>query len=270
MTTISGKTRLYAIIADPIHHVKTPQAINRLLEERGVDGVMVAMHVHPENLRSAVRGLGAISNLGGFVVTVPHKTAILSYCDDVSDAARQMGAANVVRREADGRLVADMLDGKGFVAGLARNGIPVAGRTAYLAGAGGAANAIAFALAEAGVARLTIANRTKDKALDLVERLATAYPSVPASVGTTDPAGHDLVINGTSLGLRPNDALPLDTDKLTPSQTVCEVIMDPVDTPLLVAAKAKGCAIHYGLPMLAGQVELMAAFMGATDKVAQA
>lgn len=264
MTTLSGKTRLYAIIADPIHHVKTPQAINRLLDERGVDGAMVAMHVRAENLEAAVRGLRAIGNLGGFVVTVPHKTTILAHCDEVSEAAQQMGAANVVRREADGRLVADMLDGKGFVAGLLGNGIEVRGRSAYLAGAGGAASAIAFALAGAGVSRLTIANRTMEKVRDLIERLSVAYPSVAVAAGTSDPSGHDLAINGTSLGLRPDDPLPLDAGKLSASQTVCEIIMDPTDTRLLVAAKGKGCPIHYGLPMLAGQVEMMAAFMGAS------
>ena len=270
MNKITGKTRLYAIVADPIHHVKTPQSINRLLEERGIDGVMVALHVNAEQLSAAISGLRAIDNLGGFVVTVPHKTAIISLCDEVTDAAMQIGAANVVRREADGRLVADMLDGKGFIAGLLRSGIAVRDRSVYLAGAGGAANAIAFALAEAGIARLTIGNRTKGKAVDLIQRLSLAYPSLSAQVGTTDPAGHDLVVNATSLGLRAGDPLPLAVAKLSASQTVCEIIMDPADTPLLVAAKEKGCAIQYGAPMLAGQVELMAAFMGAPDKVGQA
>lgn len=270
MNTITGKTRLYAIVADPIHHVKTPQAINRLMAERGTDGVMVALHVRPEQLSTAVAGLKAINNLAGFVVTVPHKTAIISLCDAVSDAAMQIGAANVVRREVDGRLVADMLDGKGFVAGLLRNGISVTGRSVYLAGAGGAANAIAFALAEAGISRMTIGNRTKEKAMDLIQRLSKAYPSVPTRIGTTDPSEHDLVVNATSLGLRPNDPLPLAVDKLSASQTVCEIIMDPADTPLLIAARAKGCAVQYGAPMLAGQVELMAAFMSAADAAGQA
>lgn len=270
MNTITGKTRLYAIVADPIHHVKTPQAINRLMEERGYDGVMVPLHVAPAQLPAAMAGLKAINNLAGFVVTVPHKTAVISLCDEVSAAAMQIGAANVVRREADGRLVADMLDGKGFVAGLLRNGIAVKGRSVYLAGAGGAANAIAFALAEAGASRMTIGNRTKEKVLDLIQRLAIAFPSLTAAVGTTDPSEHDLVVNATSLGLRPGDPLPLAADNLSASQTVCEVIMEPADTPLLVAAKARGCAVQYGAPMLAEQVELMAAFMSGPDNVGQA
>ena len=85
-----------------------------------------------------------------------------------------------------------------------------------------------------------------------------------ASSGTDDPSGHELVINATSLGLRPGDPLPLNVERLTASQTVAEIIMQPAETPLLHAAREKGCRIHFGAPMLACQIELMAAFMGAT------
>ena len=266
MHTITGKTRLYAIVADPIHQVKTPQSINRLFEEQGIDGVMVPLHVRPEQLSAAIAGLKAIENLSGFIVTVPHKTAIVSLCDEVTAAVTQIGAANAVRREADGRLVADILDGKGFVAGLLCSGIDVRARSVYLAGAGGAANAIAFALAEAGISRLTVANRTKEKVGDLIRRLSLAYPSLPVKIGTADPAQHELVVNATSLGLRADDPLPFAVERLSASQTVCEIIMDPAETPILTAAKAKGCAVQYGAPMLAGQIDLMAAFMGAPGK----
>lgn len=266
MREITGETRLYAIIADPIHHVKTPQAINLLFQQQGADAVMVPIHVSPEGLRNAVAGLRAMKNLDGFVVTVPHKTAIVALCDALSPAAERIGAVNVVRRDKDGRLHGDILDGQGFVAGLKREGIAPAGKSVYLAGAGGAANAIAFALADAGVRHLTVANRTQSKARDLLDRIVSAYPGLTTSVGTDDPAGHDLVVNGTSLGLRPEDALPCDASRLEPSQTVAEIIMQPVETPLLAAAKAKGCRIHFGAPMLACQIELMAAFMSGSGK----
>lgn len=146
--------------------------------------------------------------------------------------------------------------------GLRTNGVAPEGKSAYLAGAGGAANAIGFALVQAGVARLTIANRTPAKAEDLKARILSLHPGADITVGTADPSGHDLVVNGTSLGMKPDDALPLDTTRLTPDQLVCEVIMQPADTPLLVAARARGCKVHYGAPMLAGQIELMAEMMG--------
>lgn len=262
MKEISGNTRLFGILADPIYHVKTPQRLNEHFARIGFDGVCVPFHARPDNLAEVVAGLRRLENLGGLIITMPHKAAILALADEATPVARKIGAANVVRREADGRLVAHMLDGEGFVRGLRTHGVAPEGKRAYLAGAGGAANAIGFALVQAGVARLTIANRTPAKAEDLKARILSLYPQAEIAVGTADPSGHDLVVNGTSLGMKPDDALPLDVARLTPDQLVCEVIMQPADTPLLVAARARGCQVHYGAPMLAGQIELMAEMMG--------
>lgn len=261
MPQITGKTRMLAILADPIHHVKTPQRINALFEDAGIDAVMVPLHVPADGLAATLAGLRRVASFDGCVVTVPHKQAAVPLCDELSDAARQVGAVNVIRRLADGRLRGDILDGTGFVAGLRSAGIEPAGRSVYLAGAGGAANAIAFALAAAGVARLTLHNRTRDKAQALADGLRLAFPALPVQVGSTDPSGHDMVVNATSLGLRPGDALPLDAGLLHPSQTVAEIIMEPAETALLQAAGARGCRVHPGLPMLVEQVRWMAAFL---------
>lgn len=263
MNEITGKTKLYAIVADPILQVKTPQNLNRLFAQRGIDAVMVPMHVPADGLEGWVAAMRGVRNLGGMVVTVPHKTAIARLCDALTPAAAMVGAVNVVRREPDGKLVGDILDGRGFVAGLRASGIEPAGKRAYLAGAGGAASAIAFSLAEAGVSLLTIHNRTQSKAQEILSRLRVAYPGVVMQAGSDDPSGHDLVVNATSLGMAENDPYPLDVTALTSDQTVAEIIMRPEMTPLLIAAQRKGCTIQLGMPMLTGQVELMAQFMGA-------
>ena len=271
MKEITGTTRLFGILADPIHHVKTPQRMNEHFAAIGFDGVCVPFHARPDNLAEVVAGLRRLENLGGVIVTVPHKTAILDLVDDATPVARKIGAANVVRREADGKLVAHMLDGEGFVRGLQSAGVSPQGKSAYLAGAGGAANAIGFALVQAGVSRLTIVNRTTAKAEDLKARILSLHPGARIDVGTADPSGHDLVVNGTSLGMKPDDALPLDASRLTPDQLVCEVIMQPKDTALLLAAQARGCKVHYGAPMLACQIELIAQMLGvAADQPADA
>ncbi len=264
MMEISGHTRVYGILADPVHHVQTPQKLNALMQRRGHDGVMVPVHVTAGDLATVVAGLKRMKSLGGFVVTVPHKAAIVALCDEVSERARLVGAANCVRREADGRLVGEVLDGLGFVAGLRREGFDPKGRRVLLLGAGGAANAIAFAMAEAGVASLSIANRTRAKSQDLARRLARAYPALPVDLDEPGTAAPDIVVNGTSLGLAEGDPLPLDASRLSAGQIVAEVIMQPRVTALLAAAQAKGCRIHYGLPMLECQLEMMADFMGMT------
>jgi len=269
MPDVTGHTRLFGILADPIHHVKTPQVMHEVFARHGIDGVLVPMHVAPAGLRAALDGLRAMRNFGGFIATVPHKPAMLDLCDAVEGDAARIGAVNCVRREPDGRMVGAMLDGIGFVEGLRGAGIDPAGARVLLAGAGGAASAIAFALAEAGAAGLTVVNRTEAKAADLAARVAAAYPGCAAEgrAEAGDVAGYDIVANATSLGLRPGDPPPLPVAELHAGQVVAEAIMDPEETPLLAAARAHGARVHPGLPMLRCQIELMARHMGALSAV---
>lgn len=253
---ITGQTKIYAVIGDPISQVRTPEVINQLFTQNGTDAVLVPIHVAPENLAAVLNSFRAMKNLGGFVATVPHKRAVAALCDELGDAGRAIGAVNAVRRNEDGRFVGNMYDGAGFVTGLRVQGHDPAGHRALLVGAGGAAAAIAFALVEAGVTSLTIANRTPSKAEEIVARVTKHFPNRPIGVGAADPTGYDLVINATSLGMKASDPLPLDTSLLLPGMTVAEVIMKPETTPLLAAAKARGCAVHYGRHMLDEQVVL--------------
>lgn len=271
MPHVTGHTRLFAILADPIYQVKTPEVMHDVFARHGIDGVLVPMHVPPEGLARAVEGLRQMRNFGGFIATMPHKTAMLGLCDRVVGDAAGIGAVNCVRREADGSMVGAMLDGDGFVAGLRRAGVVPGGQRVVLAGAGGAGAAIAFALAGAGVARLTILNRSLDRAEDLARRVAAAYPGVvvAARAAGRDPALRDetaaagIVVNATALGMRPGDPLPVDPEGLHAGQVVAEAIMDPVETPLLAEAARRGARTQPGLPMLACQIEMMACHMGA-------
>jgi len=258
---ISGSTRIFAILADPIEQVMTPEAINHLFSKQGLNGVMVPLQVSSENLSIVVSGLRAIKNLDGFVVTVPHKVDMFSLCDQVTDEARAIGAVNVVHRSAEGRLLGAMFDGQAFVGGLQSAGLELEGRSVYLCGAGGAASAIAIALSKASIARLTIFNRTVENANQLLKRLTAINPAIEVQLGTSDPSGHDLVVNATSLGMKISDQLPCDADKLTANQCVAEIIMKPAETRLLSIAQERGCKVYYGAPMLSAQIQLMADFM---------
>ena len=261
--SISGRTALTVILAHPVAHIRTPQAMNAHYDAIGHDGVMVPVHVLPEDLPTVVAGLRRMQNLRGIVVTVPHKEAVAALCDELTDAAREVGAVNVIRRGADGRLAGGQFDGEGFVAGLRAAGHEVAGRAVFMAGAGGAAAGLAFAFARHGAARLTIHNRTATKAESLVARVHAAYPACDVRTGSHDPSGHDVVVNATSLGMQEGDALPLDVTRLAPPMLAAEVIMAPEVTPFLAEAARRGCATHGGKPMLAAQIALLARFMGA-------
>ena len=258
---ITGLTRVCAILADPVQQVKTPQLINEWATKKGVDAVLVPLQVPAMSLSAWVTAARGLQNLDGFVVTVPHKMTVRHLCDEVSPAAAMVGAVNVVRRDPDGRLMGHVLDGEGFVAGLRRSHVELQGKRVMLCGAGGAACAIAFALAESGVGELAIYNRTSSKVHELIERLQPFYPSVQLTVATDSPIGFDVVVNATSLGMSPTDPLPCRADQLVAEQLVAEIIMKPALTPVLAIAEEKGCSLQFGLPMLECQIELMAAFL---------
>lgn len=259
---ITGRTRVLGILAHPIDHVKAPPGINRIASARGRNAVMVPFNVEPADLGTLVAALRVMKSFDGAIVTVPHKQSIIPLCDIVSDRARAVGAANILRREPDGRLAADQLDGIGFVSGLRAQGIEIAGRRVHLTGAGGAASAIAFALAEGGAARLTLHNRSRPKIEALRDGLRTLHPAFDVQLGDSDPTGNDIIVNGTTLGMKPGDPLPIDVAMLRPGMVVAEVVMEPAVTSLLAAAETAGCIVHAGHHMLDHQLKLMAAFMG--------
>jgi shikimate dehydrogenase len=249
---ITGRTRLYGIVADPITHVKAPQLLNPRFAAAGHDGVLVPLHVTADHLAALMDALRQVPNFAGAAVTVPHKEAMASLCDSLTDAAREAGAVNVVRRDPDGSLHGAMFDGEGFCAGLLAAGHAIAGRRFFIAGAGGAASGIGFALAAHGAAAITFFNRTRARAEALAARIAARYPAV-----------HDIVVNTTTLGLRADDPLPVDAALLEPPMLAVEIIMDPAETAFMRAAAARGCLVHPGRPMLDEQITLIGRFMGA-------
>ncbi|WP_113910538.1 shikimate dehydrogenase family protein [Roseovarius dicentrarchi] len=258
--TITGHTKTLAILADPVTHVRTPQALNRKFEEEGVDAVLVPLEVSAQDLAVAMTGLKACRNFAGFVVTVPHKTTIPALCDTLSSRAEAAQSVNVIRRSADGLLHGELLDGEGFALGLTRAGVKLAGKKVFLAGAGGAASAIAFSLAAQGISALTVANRSAAKAEALLARLRQHFPDVALRAGT-DPSDHNIAINGTSLGLKADDPLPFDVARLSDGTLVAEVIMQPEITALLRAAEARDLKIHTGQHMLDAQLSEMFRFL---------
>lgn len=256
MSAIDGRTRLVGIIGDPIAQVRAPAAMNPIFAGRGLNAVLVPLHVAPADLDAFMTGLRAIRNLLGLVVTVPHKTAILRHVDRPSARVRRVGSANLLRREPDGGWAAEITDGLGFLGAARAAGFEAAGRTALVVGSGGAGAAIAAALAEAGAARVVVTDIDAGRARALAGRIG-------AEVGTPDPRGFDLVVNATPMGMRADDPLPLDADALSAAQFVGEVITKPEISPLLAAAQAHGCRFSTGPQMVAAQAILMADFVTA-------
>ncbi len=259
---ISGATRLYAILGDPIAKVRSPEAFNRAFERHGIDAVMVPVECAPADLAATVAGLKCARNLDGLIFTMPHKAAGLALVDEASETARRVGAINAARRVAGGRWQGDMFDGQGFVRGLGRKGQDARGRRAALLGAGGAGRAIAFGLAGAGVAALSVHDLEPAKAVALAADLARAHSELAARAGPPRPGEFDLLVNATPTGMKPDDPLPWPVDGLAAGAIVGDVTTKPEITPFLAVARERGCAVVSGRDMVEGQLGLLFRFFG--------
>jgi len=257
---ITGKTKIMFILGDPVEHIVGSAILTKQLNAAGKNVAVSPLQVKPEDLGAAVAAMRLFRNVAGFGVTIPHKINVRKFLDGESERASLVGSVNFVRRHPDGRLVGDNLDGIGFVDGLARSDISVRGRRVLQIGAGGAGRSIAFSVAEAGAAALGICNRTREKAEGLAEAVKAAYPACKTFAAAFDPAGFDIVVNTTSVGMKPEDPMTIDPARLSPDMAVADIIMTPAMTPLLTAADKRGCKIGLGRFMLEAQVQRVQEF----------
>jgi shikimate dehydrogenase len=257
LSSLNGETRLHIIVGDPVAQTKSPSGLTAEFAARGVNAICVPLHVTPADFDDFMRAAKRVRNIDGIIITIPHKFAALRHCDESTDRARLLGVANVLHRVAPGRWRGDMTDGTAMVAALRRAGCEPGGRRALVVGAGGAGSAVAQALIEAGVSMLAVADIDAERRDGLVKRLAVSAPSVARSA-TADPAGFDLVINATPAGMRPSDPLPVDPARLGPAACVGDLIPRPAMTPLLEAARRRGCKVVTGEDMFAVQAGFMA------------
>jgi shikimate dehydrogenase len=259
---ITGTTRLYVILGDPIAKVRSPEVFNAAFARHGVDAVMLPFETAPADLAGTVAGLKRVRNLDGLIFTMPHKAAAVALVDEVGESGRLVGALNAARREPGGRWRGDMFDGAGFVGGMRRNGHDPRDRRAALLGAGGAGRAIAFALAAGGVAALSVHDLDPDKAVRLAADLQRAHPSLPARAGAPRPGDFDLLVNATPAGMQAGDPLPWPVEELRPGTIVGDVTTKPEITPFLAAARERGCAVLTGRDMVEGQLAAIFRFFG--------
>ncbi|UKS30415.1 shikimate dehydrogenase [Paenibacillus sp. HWE-109] len=249
--TIDSHTILYGVFGDPIRHSRSPIMLNRAFQEAGINAVYAAFHVRPDELGNAVRGIRALG-YRGINVTIPHKVEVMSYLDEIDEGASIVGAVNTIVNEA-GKLVGYNTDGIGYVRSLKEEtGIVLSGKRVLLLGAGGAARGVAYALAKEGVACIYIANRTKERAIELAETISVYTKTVGLGL---DELGDivdevDFVLNTTSAGMHPHvDELPMPVELLREHHLVSDLIYNPRITRFLREAEAKGARIHGGLGM---------------------
>ena len=259
---IRGTTTLIAHIGYPTEAFKAPMIYNPYFEQAGIDAVVVPMGVKPDDYPDFLRNLFSLTNIRGALITMPHKVTTVGLMDEVTPTAKVAGACNAVLLREDGTLLGDMFDGAGFVRGIQRKGFQTAGARALVVGCGGVGSAIAASLAAAGIAAIGLFDANAASADGLADRLRRHYPALQVVTGSNDPAGYDLVVNGTPMGMNEGDPLPVDVSRIAPSTFVGEVVMKQEMTGFLRAVQARGCRFQVGTDMLFEQIPAYLEFFG--------
>jgi shikimate dehydrogenase len=249
-------SQLTGSFAFPARENPTVAMIEAAYHHHGLEWRYINCEVPPEKLADAVRGARAMG-WNGFNCSLPHKVAVIGHLDGLGESAAIMGAVNcaVLR---DGKFIGENTDGKGFVESL-RESVDPRDKTLVMFGAGGAARAIGVETALAGVRAVTVVNRSEARGREIVALLNDKTPAKATFVNWHGdyavPAGTDIVVNATSIGLFPDvDArLAVDLASLKPGMLVADVIPNPPRTRLVRDAAARGCTVIDGLGMLVNQ-----------------
>ena len=261
---LSGATRLFPIIGDPIVYAESPDRFTRTLADHNIAGICIPMQVPTDDLAAVMAGLSAARNVDGILVTMPHKFSALSYCASTSGRARVLRAVSVMRRQRDQSWHGDMLDGLAFVEAQQNRGAQIAGGRALLIGAGAAGRAIAVELLDAGVDTLLVYDDDTSRVTALLDATPRAERRLVAAT-SPDPRNCDLVFNATPMGMNEGDPLPLDAALLTSSMFVGDVIAGHGTTALIRAALDTGCRTADGNHMVDAVQGLMLDFMCADN-----
>ena len=258
MADARGDTDLYLIPGDPVTNVRLPRMFNAVFARCGINAMMVPVQVRARDFAVWLKASFLAHNVKGMVIAPPHKPLAVDLLDGCGLFARVAGSVNVVRRTRNGELEGDLFDGEGIVGALDHFGIPFRGKRVLILGAGVSAAAIGVSLAEGGgddgAAHIAFYDTAPGKSAGVAARIDDAFDTEVIVARDADPAGFDLVINGTSVGLKAEDALPCDVDRIAPHAAVFDILLRNQPTPLVRAARARGLHAQPGFEMLVQQM----------------
>ncbi|MBE5774976.1 MAG: shikimate dehydrogenase [Clostridiales bacterium] len=252
------RAELVGVLGDPVDGNPTGVMEEAGFEHAGLNYRYITVKVLPGDLDAAMQGVKAF-NMRGVNLTMPHKINVLKYMDELSEAARVIGAVNTVVCREDGTMFGENTDGKGFVQSLTDEGVALKDKVVCILGAGGAARSIGVECALAGAKKAYIINRNPERGAALAsvinENTAAAAEYIPWNGTARIPGDTDILINATCVGLHPNvtEFPDIEYADITPAMVVCDVVFNPVDTPFLTKAAANGAKTIDGLGMLTNQ-----------------
>ncbi len=251
--SVNKGKKVFCVIGNPIEHSLSPVMHNAVFNAMNIDAVYLSLKVESSNLKDVVEKLRYYTK--GFNVTIPHKVAIIEYIDMLDDSALTVNAVNTVSNS-NGILKGYNTDYHGFIMPIKRRGINLKGKSVLLLGAGGAARAVVAALAEEGIARLIIANRSIKNTESILGY--TSHKGIECKAVTLDDVSRysyhsDLIVNATPLGMLSYGKIPLTSKDISSSSIVYDLVYNPIETELIKVAKASGALIIYGYEMLVEQ-----------------
>jgi shikimate dehydrogenase len=259
---VNGATRLIGLLGDPVQQARSPALFNNVFEVAHLDRLCVALHVAAGGLVPVFAGLREVSNLDALLITTPHKRAIMPLLDHLSETSRKVGAVNVASRDSAGGWTGTTFDGEGTVLGLRWENVEVRGKRVLLVGAGGAGRAIAMALARAFTASIVILDIIDAAATDLAEMVHSTNASCTSTINATAADQFDICINASSVGMKGESELPIETRWLNPGTCIVDLTGEPEQTALGKTALAAGCRVFGGKLVHEGQAVLAARFLG--------
>lgn len=254
---ITGKTKVVGVIGHPIEHSMSPPMHNNAFKELNMDYVYVAFHVLPENIKKLIESCKTL-DIKGLNVTIPHKTSVIPFLDEIDPTAKKIGAVNTIQFK-NGIAKGFNTDGIGAIKSI-QEYTTLKGKNILIIGAGGASKAISFTLINENINSLVIANRSKENACNLIENIRMqcdfeeiSYVDIKDSSELIDDV--DIIINTTPIGMYPKHEVepPIKTDKINEKHIVMDVIYNPLETVLLKEARLNGATTINGTSMLINQ-----------------
>lgn len=271
---ITGKTKCFAIIGDPVEQALSPIINNGGFNSVGADAVMVGLRVQKENIEKALDGVRAL-NISGLSVTMPLKSAVIPYLDDVEEKIKYLGAVNVVTNH-DGILKGYNTDGDGFVLSMKAKGVDPRGKSMLVFGAGGAAKGICYAFLEAGVSSLTICNRSEENAKAVIDHLKQKFSTPIFYTSSDSPDFADIccrsgiILNATSMGMKGIPAPFIEAipwERLSKDTIICDVVNKPVETEFIKTGRAHSMTCFAGDGMTLYQATIVYKLFMETEDV---
>ena len=257
---VSGRTRIFGIVGDPIEQVRSPEMFSAEFARRGLEALMIPVHVLPGDFEACIAQLKRVQNLDGLVFTIPYKQAAVALADRLGDQARAVGAINALARRPDGQWTGDIFDGLGCVEAFRRRAYAIRDRRVMLIGAGGAGSAIGVAFAHECPRSFRLFDPDRARAAALAAKIRGISQAIEVTTGGPVTHDIDLLLNASPVGMLSDPRVPVDISEIDAEVIVFDAIVNPEPTRLLAMAEARGCRTVYGREMMRGQVSKMADF----------